>query len=93
VPERLTIVGAIGGADLDLTQAELEAPETTIDVWWLIGGVDLKVPEGIEVDVGGVTIIGGVDDKGGGRPLPGAPRIRVRQFGFIGGLSVTRRRT
>jgi hypothetical protein len=92
VPERLTIVGGIGGAELDLTQAELEAPETTIDVYWLIGGVELTVPDGIEVELGGLTIIGGMEDHGGRRPLPGSPRIRVRQFGLIGGVEIHRRR-
>jgi Domain of unknown function (DUF1707)/Cell wall-active antibiotics response 4TMS YvqF len=92
VPERMTIVGLIGGAELDLTQAELEAPETTIDAGWVIGGVELVVPAGIEVEVGGVTVIGGAEDEGAGQLLPGAPRIRVRQFGLIGGLEIKRRR-
>ena len=92
VPDRLTMVGVIGGADLDLTGAELTGDEATIDAFWAIGGIELTVPDGIDVEVSGFTLIGGVDDQGRRQLLPGSPRIRVRQFGLIGGLSIRRRR-
>lgn len=88
VPERMRFFGLIGGADLDLTEAVIESDVTTIETWWGIGGVQITVPEGIEVDVEGVTIIGGTDNEAAGPRLPGAPRVLVRQFGLIGGLSV-----
>jgi hypothetical protein len=87
VPTRTRVIGLIGGADLDLTEAVIESSETVLEAWWLIGGINLTVPEGIEVEVGGATIIGGVDNNTRAAS-PGAPRVVVRQFGLIGGTDV-----
>ena len=88
-PEQLTVVNVIGGVDLDLRGAQLEGPEVVITQFALMGGMSVTVPEGIDVDVGGFTLIGGVDHQGAARaPLPGAPRIRIRGFTFIGGTEV-----
>lgn len=92
LPERLRAIGLIGGIELDLTDAVIETAEPTIEVWLVIGGIDVRVPEGIEVEVGGFRIIGGTENESPGRHIPGAPRVRLRQFGLIGGTSVTTRR-
>jgi hypothetical protein len=92
VPKLMRVAGLIGGAELDLTEALIENEETTIEVWWLIGGVELTVPEGIDVDVRGVTVIGGTENEAGGHALPGAPRIVVRQFALVAGTEVRVRR-
>ena len=91
LPERLRVIGLIGGAELDLSEAVIEADQTTIDAWWLIGGVELRVPEGIEVELGGLTILGGMENESTGRQLPGAPRIYLRQFTLMGGATVRTR--
>ena len=41
----------IGDVRLDLTQAELPAGESTFQVSGFIGDIDLKVPQGIAIDV------------------------------------------
>jgi Domain of unknown function (DUF1707)/Cell wall-active antibiotics response 4TMS YvqF len=87
VPTRTRVIGLIGGADIDLTDAVIESSETVLEAWWLIGGINLTVPEGIEVEVGGATVIGGVDNEA--RAVSArAPRVVVRQFGLIGGTNV-----
>ena len=48
----------LGDADLDLRQTELEHRVTTITAIVLLGNVDVYVPEGIEVDFGGLGIFG-----------------------------------
>ena len=45
VPERMTVVNALGRADLDLREATLAAPEVEW-VFSLLGGSDVIVPEG-----------------------------------------------
>jgi Domain of unknown function (DUF1707)/Cell wall-active antibiotics response 4TMS YvqF len=93
VPQRMRVLGLIGGAELDLTEALIENEVTTIDIWLLMGGAEVTVPEGIEVDVRGFTVIGGTDNEAGGHAFPGAPRIVVRQFALIGGMHVGMRRS
>jgi class 3 adenylate cyclase len=54
-----------------------------------MGGIDIIVPEGIEVDLGGIAIMGGKDSRLKHAPiLPGSPIIRVKAFAFWGAVNV-----
>jgi hypothetical protein len=44
------VVSLIGGADLDLSQAQLAAPQVTLTKVSLLGGVSIGVPPGIRVE-------------------------------------------
>jgi predicted membrane protein len=92
VPERLRVVGLIGGIELDLTDAVIENDEPVIESWLVIGGMEITVPEGIEVEVEGVTVLGGTENESPGRHMSGGPRVRVRHFALIGGTEVKVRR-
>ncbi|HTI32120.1 MAG TPA: LiaF domain-containing protein [Miltoncostaea sp.] len=84
------MVNVMGGADLDLRQATVEAGETRITVFSLMGGSTIVVPEGVAVDAGGFAFMGGNDVRLEGRPPPpGAPRLRVRAWSLMGGTDVT----
>jgi len=75
----------LGDADLDLRQAELEHSVTTITAIVLLGNVDVYVPEGIEVDFGGLGIFGHRREFGRDvPPVPGTPLVRVRIFSLLG---------
>ena len=92
VPERLRLFGLIGGLELDLTEAVIENDEPVIEAWLVIGGLEIDVPEGIEVEVEGVTVLGGTENESPGRHVTGGPRIRVRHFSLIGGTEIKVRR-
>jgi uncharacterized protein DUF1707 len=82
----------LGGVDLDLRDAEIEAADTQLTLYTILGGADIKVPEGVDLEVGGFSLLGGKDVRGSSRPVsPGAPRLTVRAFTFLGGVSVTTR--
>lgn len=88
--ERTNAVAIMGGCLLDLRNAEVEGPGVVINAIALMGGIEIIVPEGIEVELGGIAIMGGKD---AGKlkdvpPLPGSPVIRVRVFAFWGGVTV-----
>jgi hypothetical protein len=89
VPERTISVSIIGGADLNMRDAELSAPEVEITKWALIGGISVVVPRGVRVQVDGVSILGGKDVKiDEGSIHTGAPLVRIKIFCLIGGVSV-----
>lgn len=88
VPPRSVGVALIGGASLDLSQAEFAAPVVEITRWSLIGGITVKVPPGVRVEVGGMSVIGGHSVRLSD-PSPGAPTLRLRLFSLIGGVSVS----
>jgi len=84
------VVSLIGGADLDLSQAQLAAPEVTLTKVSLLGGVSIAVPPGIRVDASGFSLIGGTSVEAGPEPGPGAPTVHVRAFSLLGGIRIYR---
>jgi uncharacterized protein DUF1707/cell wall-active antibiotic response 4TMS protein YvqF len=92
VPDRLRAIGLIGGLQLDLTEAVIENDEPVIEAWLVIGGMEIRVPEGIEVEVEGVTVIGGTENESPGSHVARGPRVRVRHFSLIGGTEIKVRR-
>ena len=93
VGDRITAVAIMGGAEVDLRDAEIDCPEVTITAFAFWGGVEIIVPEGVPVELTGVPIFGGkhyrVADV---PPLPGAPRILVKAFPVMGGVAVRTKR-
>ena len=78
-----------GGATLDLREAHID-DEATVDATALFGGVDVLVPEGWRVLLGGIPIFGGFEDKtkGQAEPKPGSPTLRVNATSIFGGVTV-----
>ena len=77
-----------GGIDLDMRDAVFEAPVVEISGVWCFGGMDVKVPSGIEVRDQTAGIFGGTDVKDVGPPDPGAPVLVVKGLSLFGGVSI-----
>ncbi|HEX5620446.1 MAG TPA: DUF1707 domain-containing protein [Solirubrobacteraceae bacterium] len=93
-PARSTIVVTVmGGAELDLREAEL-ADGVHITAITIMGGIGIAVPEGVSVEMGGFAFMG---TNGGPLdrvpPLPSAPTVSVRAFSLMGGVGVERKRS
>jgi hypothetical protein len=91
VPVRTVGISIIGGADLDLTDAEFAASEVEFTRVSIVGGMAVKVPPGVRVEVEGFTLLGGHSVRLP-EPAPGAPVLRLRLFSLIGGVSVRPRK-
>ncbi|HYZ10094.1 MAG TPA: DUF1707 domain-containing protein [Pseudonocardiaceae bacterium] len=88
---RLNSITVMGGNELDLRHAELDGGELTINAVAVMGGQDIYLPEGVEVQVDGFALFGGNDQHGGGAPArPGAPVIRIQAVSIMGGIDVWR---
>jgi hypothetical protein len=77
-----------GGMDLDLRDAIFEAPVVEISGFWCFGGLDIKVPEGIEIQDQTAGIFGGTDVRDVGDPAPGAPMLVIKGVTLFGGVSI-----
>ncbi|HVV36330.1 MAG TPA: adenylate/guanylate cyclase domain-containing protein [Acidimicrobiales bacterium] len=89
VGDQLNAIAIMGGVDIDLREAEFDSPELHITAVAIMGGISIIVPEGIDVDLGGLAIMGGKDARLAPVPLiPGAPRVRVTAFCLMGGVDV-----
>lgn len=77
--------------EIDLRNVEIEGGELTINSFALLCSPDIFVPDTIEVDAGGISILGGLNEHGTARsPRPGAPVVKLRSFGLLGGATLYR---
>jgi hypothetical protein len=92
VRKRIQALALFGGMDLDLRDAIFEAPVVEISGFWCFGGLDMKVPEGIDVRDQTAGIFGGTDVRDIGDPVPGAPTLVIKGVALFGGVSVRGRK-
>jgi uncharacterized protein DUF1707 len=93
VAERVRVVNIFGGADLDLREATLAAPDVRLTVVSIFGGSDVIVPEGMHVELSSFALFGGDKLKlGGAEAAPGAPVLHVRCVSIFGGTDVVTKR-
>jgi hypothetical protein len=93
VGPRTTVVSVMGGVEIDLNDAVLEAGEVVFDITCVMGGVEVRVPDGVHVVNDVFAVMGGVDVRSPGEaPPPGAPVVHLRGFVLMGGIDVKRGR-
>lgn len=82
-------IAFMGGCNLDLRGAAISAPVMTINAVSVMGGVDVIVPPGVEVELEGMAVMGSKTlELSGPPPGPGAPVVRVNAFAFMGSVTV-----
>jgi len=87
----INAVAIMGGDEIDLREAEIEGGELTINLVAIMGGANIYVPDSVELDVGGFSLMGGNTEIGADRPArPGAPVIRLRAWNLMGGATIFR---
>jgi Domain of unknown function (DUF1707)/Cell wall-active antibiotics response 4TMS YvqF len=87
---RTVAVGTFADVDLDLREAQIDAARVTVHVNVLFGNVDVYVPEGIDVDVGGMILFGRRRDWGRETARAPTPTVSVRAHGLFGTVDVWR---
>src|SRR4051812_30697521 len=94
VPRRLSVFAMMGGADLDLRQAQFAAQEVVITVNCFMGGAQITVGPHTHVVMEGMGIMGGYsgpDDKVPAEVDASSPTVRIRGIAVWGGVSVERK--
>ena len=91
VPRRYVAVAVMGGVELDLRDGQFSEPEVTLHAYTLMGGIQITVPEDVDVDVSGIAFMGGFDHNASGPGVPGAPSVKVIGFALMGGVEVRRK--
>lgn len=90
---RCNVINVMGGSNLDFNDAELSAPVTEIRVISIMGGGEIHVPEGLDVLVSELGIMGGNDVRlGDDLPASGGPQLHLKLISIMGGSSVRRGR-
>jgi hypothetical protein len=94
VPRHFTVFCFMGGAELDLREAQFSAPEVTLTINTFMGGANIIVNRSTNVIVRGVGIMGGYSAP---RSDPRvtltaeSPTVHVKGVAIMGGVSVVRK--
>lgn len=94
VPQHLTVIALMGGANLDMRQAKFAASEVVVTVNAFMGGASILVNPHTNVVVEGTGIMGGYTGPSG-LVAPEldetSPTVRIRGIAVWGGVSVERK--
>ena len=78
----------MGGVEIDYSEAEMPPGVTELNVFCIMGGIDIVVPEGMGVEVHALPIMGGVENRADGIVSDSAPVLKVRGFVLMGGIEI-----
>jgi hypothetical protein len=88
-----TVFSLMGGSTIDLNDAELADRETQLNVYSFMGGNEVRVPHGVNVQISEFAVMGGNDVQLGEEVTPaGGPTIHIRMVAVMGGSSLRRGR-
>ena len=93
VPERLSVHLALGETRLDLREAVLTAPVTTIDILGTLGEVKVIVPDSWRIECSGSGVLGTYQVKdvdAAVPPAPDAPLLRFSGAILLGEVTIFR---
>ena len=87
-----SVVNVLGGSHIDLGDVELAADRVELKVLTVLGGAEIIVPPGLNVEISEVAFLGGNEiDVGDERPDPGGPVVHVRLVSVLGGAKLSRK--
>ncbi len=87
---RSLVVSVLSDIDLDLRQATIEGPRAAVFVLTVLGNVDVYLPQGVNVEISGLTLFGHRRDWGRDIAPPDAPTVHVWALGCLGAMDVWR---
>jgi hypothetical protein len=90
-PQHLFVVAVMGGAERDFRKARFGPGVTEVTILALMGGVEIVVPPGVQVELNGIAVMGAFEQAGRvDEPAnPDAPVLRIGGFCMMAGVEVT----
>ena len=87
---RHVAIAWMGGAFLDFREAVLMPGVTDVYCFAKWGGIEIAVPPGLDVDVSGLAIMGGLErlSQESGSTDPRRPRLHIHALAFMGAIEV-----
>ena len=88
---QLNVIAVMGGAELDFREARMPPGITELNVFAWMGGVQVVVPPDVRVEMNGIALMGGFEERvrTGESPPPDAPVLRIGGFVLMGGVDVS----
>ncbi|OQR86280.1 hypothetical protein ACHHYP_10761 [Achlya hypogyna] len=90
VPARIVVTVVMKGATIDLTQATFVHPVTEIKICAVLGGVKLKLPQGVRCEASGLGLFGSFrNTTTASLSSSPAPLVRLTGLSVLGGAKAT----
>jgi predicted membrane protein len=77
----------MGGGKIDLREAQIQEREAVLDVFTLMGGLEIQVPDNWVVEPRITPILGGYQDRTN-RTTQGTQRLVINGTAIMGGITV-----
>lgn len=81
------LTAVFGGVECDLREAVIER-DCVIDVCAVFGGIDIFLPENVNVKINSTSIFGGMEDKRKKNKEENAVTVYVRGIALFGGVDI-----
>jgi hypothetical protein len=82
-------LAVLGSCRIDLADAVIDGPEVEIRATAVLGSIEVLVPDGVHVELGGIALVGSKSYKvRSSTPKPGAPTIYVEARALFGKVAV-----
>jgi hypothetical protein len=79
----------LGGIDLDFTPVRLAEGKATLELTAIMGGIDLRVPKDMRVELQAHPLLGGIEDKHSFVPgLEPPPTLYIKASAIMGGIEI-----
>jgi predicted membrane protein len=78
----------LGGAKLDLTGASLSGDSVTVDVFAMMGGIEIRVPRDWDVTIDVTSLMGACVDKRSPAAVRSGKQLIVRGYAVMGGVEI-----
>jgi hypothetical protein len=89
LPRRLRTISLLGDVHLDLCSVVCAEDEVEIRAYGVLGDLKIKVPDGVEVELTGLDLLGDRELRLAPVPrVPGTPLVRVKAFTLFGDVTV-----
>ncbi|GHE84845.1 LiaF domain-containing protein [Thalassotalea profundi] len=93
VAKEIRSLTVFGGSKVDFTDAQFSQPEVRMRVLCLFGGVDIYVPENVNIVSKAFCVFGGVDNSAPCIADRHSPTIIIEGFVMFGGVDIKVKRT
>jgi hypothetical protein len=93
---RLSVFALMGGAVLDFRDTPMPEGVTELEVYVIMGGVEVIVPPGLRVASDGFGLMGGFVHTGDPTSTPpgaASPLLRITGLALMGGVEITERQS
>jgi predicted membrane protein len=78
----------LGGAKLDLSSATLSGDSVTVDVFAMMGGIEIHVPRDWDVTIDVTSLMGACVDKRSPSAVRSGKQLIVRGYAVMGGVEI-----